>query len=202
MNARGSRRQWSETTKPGRGGGRECSRCVLHPPLPLSLTGNLRLLPNVRPWADKTSKPGVFVRHCASLSTSIIHEGSRVHRGTCASCTRWLYLHNNAGREEGGGLVGETSPNRPVAHQHIVASRTRSDWEARLCLRPPPLCLPGYLPPSHSPSLASLPSLQRCRTSVLVCRLPQGRWWDVRNHFPGWSRRRLGEDGTAQPAPG
>lgn len=89
LNARGSRRQWWETTKPGRGGGRECCRWVLHPPLPLSLTYNLRLLPNVRPWADQTGKPGVFVRHCASLSTSIIHEGSRVHLETCAyACVR------------------------------------------------------------------------------------------------------------------
>lgn len=49
LNARGSRRQWWGTTKPGGGGGRECSRGVLHPPLPLSLTDNLRLLPNVGP---------------------------------------------------------------------------------------------------------------------------------------------------------
>lgn len=208
LNARGSRRQWWGTTKPAREDARECSRGVLHPPLPLSWSESL---PHARPWAAQTGKAGVFVRHCASLSTSIIHEGSRVHGETCAyACMRacCLYLHNTA--EQRRGAVFSTrnvTESTRCSSAYSSLAGTHPGREARLpvCLCPLSLSLPRCVSPhpsSHSPSLASLPSLPRCRTSVLVCRLPQGRWWDVRDHFPGWSRRRHGEDGAAQPAPG
>lgn len=97
-------------------------------------------------------------------------------------------------------------------HQHTVASST--NWSPSLLSRKPRLpsmslslspSLSLYLcltvSRSHSLSLASLPSIQRCRTCLLVRRLPQGRWWDVRDHFPGGSCRRHRADGAAQPAP-
>lgn len=159
------------------------------------------------PERIKQAKPGVFVRHCASLSTSIIHEGSRVHGETCAyACVRIDCTSIIPRTEERGCFFHEKNVTESTRCSSAYSSLagTQSGCEAR----PPSVSLSSVSaslslhPSSHSPSLASLSSLPRCRTSVLVCRLPQGRWWDVRDHFPGWSRRRHGEDGAAPPAPG
>lgn len=147
----------------------------------------------------------MFVRHCASLSTSIIRGGSRGRRETsarvrvcvCIDGTCIITLKDKRGcshREgwKGRGNVTGSTPAGTSIHQHTVASGT--NWSLLNCKpRLPSMCLCLPLPPTpsslsaplqpshcllaapHSLSLASLPSIQRCRTRLLVRRLPQGR---------------------------
>lgn len=87
----------------------------------------------------------MFVRHCASLSTSIIHEGSRVHRETCAYArvltvppyergqSRGAVFHEERHRIDPFLISIQSAPGRRRAVKRISVSRP--------CLRPLPRCL-------------------------------------------------------------